>query len=427
MNRSLLRTNLSTLFEFIYSIIKVLIGVFYKPRTTKELYGHRKIGYLKPILKSSVYFFIFVAWASFTKLSAQTCSVNAGVAITYCPGEQMTLYGNATGDAQLSTVRWTQLSGPITAINQSNQLTTTAGIAVSGANYTFQISVVCGDNQTVTNNVTYTVRSPLQPNLGPDQTITTCVTPNTLISVSIPNQPVNTVPTYATQLGGNVYFATTYNYIGGSFFTINMTTQYITSCVPNIYSPKFVFENVDAVCGKSKDTFQVEVTNRFGCTDTDEMQVIISAVPSCVATDLDSQPLTSIELCLGESIEFVVDCPNGTPELDNPPLGNLTFNRNTGHWTFESTGGGSGNIVFTYPDPDGTGGCPEGSLVIPVTVQNLPFLACGDDIVICDDMPLQTNISAPLNDVTFHWTLFSNIFKVNMTDIFLIFNSKLYL
>jgi len=146
-------------------------------------------------------------------------------------------------------------------------------------------------------------------------------------------------------------------------------------------------------------TFQVEVTNRFGCTDTDEMQVIISAVPSCVATDLDSQPLTSIELCLGESIEFVVDCPNGTPELDNPPLGNLTFNRNTGHWTFESTGGGSGNIVFTYPDPDGTGGCPEGSLVIPVTVQNLPFLACGDDIVICDDMPLQTNISAPLNDV----------------------------
>lgn len=158
-------------------------------------------------------------------------------------------------------------------------------------------------------------------------------------------------------------------------------------------------------------TFQVEVTNRFGCTDTDEMQVIISAVPSCVATDLDSQPLTSIELCLGESIEFVVDCPNGTPELDNPPLGNLTFNRNTGHWTFESTGGGSGNIVFTYPDPDGTGGCPEGSLVIPVTVQNLPFLACGDDIVICDDMPLQTNISAPLNDVTFHWTLFSNISK----------------
>lgn len=259
MNRSLHRTNLSTLFEFIYSIIKVLIGVFYKPRTTKELYGHRKFGYLKPILKSSVYFFIFVAWASLTKVSAQTCSVNAGVSITYCPGQLMTLFGNATGDAQQNTVLWTQLSGPAVTIINPNALQTNCGIAQDGQTYQFQIRVVCGDNNTVTNTVTYSVVSNTAINAGNDQSLS-CKQFNQSFSINVPNLPSGTTIKSKTFTGSAVSSSSSVSIASPTTINFNLfQNNTLDDCINGSdVTVTIIFEKINPNnCPASYDTLRV--------------------------------------------------------------------------------------------------------------------------------------------------------------------------
>lgn len=101
----------------------------------------------------------------------QNCTVNAGVDIQYCPGEQMKLFGNVTGLYNGATITWSQISGPAVTITNTNSLTTNCGTATAGATYVFQISSLCQDGNTATDQVTYTVygTTPLPPpaNAGP--------------------------------------------------------------------------------------------------------------------------------------------------------------------------------------------------------------------------------------------------------------------
>jgi large repetitive protein len=102
-------------------------------------------------------FTLLVLITSWQYSDAQNCTVNAGLPISWCPGETMTLYGNVAGVYDGTQVQWTRVSGPVVTIANSHSLTTTTGPAQAGATYVFRLSAICGDMTAVFDEVTYTV------------------------------------------------------------------------------------------------------------------------------------------------------------------------------------------------------------------------------------------------------------------------------
>ena len=141
---------------------------------------------------------------------AQNCSVNAGVSIQYCPGQQMILYGNVNGIYIASSIVWSQTSGPAVLISNVNSLVTNCGIAQSGATYTFKITAQCQDNSLITNSVTYTVSSnTLQPpnaEAGPASISLGCSPYGQSIQLNATAAPVGFIGKWTVDTGGSGNF-----------------------------------------------------------------------------------------------------------------------------------------------------------------------------------------------------------------------------
>lgn len=142
-------------------------------------------------------------------LRAQDCTVNAGVPITWCPGETMTLYGNVAGNYNGSSVTWSQLSGPVVIIANPHSLTTDCGTAVAGATYVFSIQAQCQDNSIVSDQVTYTVvaNTPTPPATSAGSTINAgCKSWGQSIGLNATPAPAGFSGTWSIVGGGTGYF-----------------------------------------------------------------------------------------------------------------------------------------------------------------------------------------------------------------------------
>ena len=157
------------------------------------------------LLLTSIVFLFVTPFETF----AQDCTVNAGVAITWCPGETMTLYGNVAGNYNGSSVIWSQISGPAVTISNPNSLTTTCGTATQGATYVFQIQAQCQDLSVVTDQVTYTVISntPTPPATNAGPTIDAgCKSWGQGIAQNATPAPGGFIGTWSVVSGGTGYF-----------------------------------------------------------------------------------------------------------------------------------------------------------------------------------------------------------------------------
>ncbi len=100
-------------------------------------------------------------------VSAQNCTVNAGVAQSFCSANNVALTGGAGGLINSGPI-WSQIGGPSIIIDDSSSLNTSLIGAVPGNSYVLQLTAVCQDGQTVSDNVTITLLPLTQPNAGQD-------------------------------------------------------------------------------------------------------------------------------------------------------------------------------------------------------------------------------------------------------------------
>lgn len=105
---------------------------------------------------------------SFFKVTAQTCTVNAGIPFSMCQteGTEWTLFGNTNdpGGAPVP-VTWSVISEPagsaVTITTPTNETTTVTNVTVLGE-YTFQLTGTCPDGSgTVTDIVKYKLEEPI--------------------------------------------------------------------------------------------------------------------------------------------------------------------------------------------------------------------------------------------------------------------------
>ena len=109
----------------------------------------------------------FILFFYTNNISAQNCTVNAGVDSTICETETLSLNGVLGG--QISSSLWVQTGGPSVIIqNPSNPVSDVTGI-LGGNTYTFMLTAVCADTVDAnTQSVSITVNPIPIANAGSD-------------------------------------------------------------------------------------------------------------------------------------------------------------------------------------------------------------------------------------------------------------------
>jgi hypothetical protein len=134
-----------------------------EPRTSKNLF---KAGFLPTAFRLALIpvFFLAVHVSS----QAQNCSVNSGVAATFCPDMQIPLIGGTAGSIVPNSFYWTQISGPAVIIDDPTMLMSTVTGYMGGNSYKFRAYLTCEDGSLVFQDVNYTVLVVTPAMAGPD-------------------------------------------------------------------------------------------------------------------------------------------------------------------------------------------------------------------------------------------------------------------
>ena len=74
------------------------------------------------------------------QLSAQNCTVNAGIAREFCANDPVQLFGQSQGLGRPETINWSQVSGPSVLIDDPNTLMPMVIGVIGGNDYTFRLS-----------------------------------------------------------------------------------------------------------------------------------------------------------------------------------------------------------------------------------------------------------------------------------------------
>ena len=119
---------------------------------------------------ASIFFLIFFLFSS-GKLSAQNCSVNAGIPQTVCANQKLFLQGSFTPPIKSGVqVLWTQIGGPAATIVDPTNLGTEIINILAGNTYSFRIYTTCADGALTYQDVTHTVKAISIASAGPDAT-----------------------------------------------------------------------------------------------------------------------------------------------------------------------------------------------------------------------------------------------------------------
>ena len=142
--------------------------------------------------------FLLILFPTF--IQAQNCTVNANVDAAYCANQTIQLAGTVSSAVAgyVSPVTWTQVGGPSVVISNPNITNPIITGATPNQTYTFRLTALCEDDESVFDEVRITVKSISIANAGVDATYcpgTFSVTGNT---------PVNAGETVSWQIiGGN--------------------------------------------------------------------------------------------------------------------------------------------------------------------------------------------------------------------------------
>ncbi|UMB62260.1 DUF11 domain-containing protein [Lutibacter sp. A80] len=91
-------------------------------------------------------------------LYAQICTVNAGLDLTICESETLTLQG-VVSSGNTASSNWEQVDGPpVVIVDPSSPVTNVLGIT-GGNVYSFRLTSICSDSSTTFQEVTFTVNS----------------------------------------------------------------------------------------------------------------------------------------------------------------------------------------------------------------------------------------------------------------------------
>ena len=182
---------------------------------------------------------------------AQNCTVNANVDASYCANQTIQLAGTASSAVAgyTPTVAWTQVGGPSVVISNSTILNPTINGATPNQTYTFRLTALCEDDESVFDEVKITVKPITIANAGADATYcpgTYSVTGNT---------PSNVGETVSWQIIGG-------NNAGVSFSATNITNPNITLATTSAGSTTLRYTiNSPNGCSTFDD---VVITNRGG-------------------------------------------------------------------------------------------------------------------------------------------------------------------
>lgn len=157
----------------------------------------------------------------FTSLfvNAQNCTINAGVDVNLCPGDNIVLNGAISGLYNGSSISWSQVSGPSVTISTPTSLTTNAGVAtgssIAAVQYVFQIQGTCLDGTTISDQVTFTVSQlppiPPVPNAGSSPINAGCVLFGNSISLNATAATSGFEGTWIIVSGGQGTFSDIHN------------------------------------------------------------------------------------------------------------------------------------------------------------------------------------------------------------------------
>lgn len=115
------------------------------------------------------------------QLSAQNCSVNAGISETICENAPYNLLGSFSGNLQNNPV-WSQVSGPSVILDDPANLNSPVTGLKGGNVYTFRLTANCTDNSKQFQDVVITVQPITIADAGTD--ITSCPDSSGNIKVS---------------------------------------------------------------------------------------------------------------------------------------------------------------------------------------------------------------------------------------------------
>jgi|GEM_PF-6445026 len=199
-----------------------------------------------------IFYSFFLLLATFN-LSAQNCTVNAGIDQTVCANSTVRLKGNVGGSFIDTTVTWTFSSGPVTPnIVNPNSLSTNASGLTAPGTYVFALNSDCSIGS-ATDLVNITVLAGATA-VTPSGSFSGCYTPGTPISFTGVAPPGHTLSWRATTSAGTkgtFNGGTALNFVGNSP-TVQFPPLPNGFCSPNTISHTISVRSTNTATGCSQ-------------------------------------------------------------------------------------------------------------------------------------------------------------------------------
>lgn len=297
-------------------------------------------------LRTSRHIFLFVVSLLFlflsvgSRLSAQNCTVNAGINRTFCANDTIRLFGQIQGLPQSGTQQWTQVTGPSVLIINPGDLSPMVVGVIGGNSYQFRLRSRCTDGSLVFDNVTYTIEETLTATASGGGSAA-CPGGG---SATLSGNPPGPNETGIWEGGG----------AGVVLSDVNDPNPTVTLTEGSGGTANFVWTITNDITGCTASSEAIEITNCGG-------ESTVSAGPDQVLSDCflltTSTTLTGSEIGIsecGQSGEWsVVSGPNiptiATPNSSQTDISNLI----------------EGTYVFRY---EVQGPCASGSDLVEITI-----------------------------------------------------------
>lgn len=290
----------------------------------------------------------------------------AGINQSFCSGQTVSL---GTANTSGYTYSWSPVTGLTnTTISNPNLTLTNTGSTPVTTPYVVTTSIFgCSVNDTAF----ITVNPAAVANAGPNQVI--C------------NGPLINLGTTSTA---------GYSYSWTPATGLSNTT---------ISNPVLTYNNT----GNDPDTmvFTVFVTNAYGCTATDNVQIIVSPVPTANAGN-------NVIFCSGQSASLGTGSTSGYSYSWSPATG--LSGSSVSNPTVTLTNTGTTNVSFNYIVTASWFNCTDNDTVV-VTVKPLPVSNAGANLVLCagDTITIGTAVTA---GYTYAWTPSTGLSNTTISD-----------